>query len=1233
MGGVYTVSQVVVFRMFLNFLDDVTQVLFIGLLTGLLFFFGIVLGAYLWGLFFWIRSKIGVSHQLGLNLAVASAALSERISHEKFLSYCSSGTSSTAEGLLSIVSLSPYLWQSLAALIVLAVFWRLAVVSVFVGCVFQSLILIFFLKHSEKLFDKYQECRMARQNFESLLLKDFDMIRGSNRLELTLDVIRDARREESLQLVKVNSFYLKSLLAFMFIGSLFQWLALMMILVLPPNLSSSFTSSNLAPGLVACSILSSGLLTIAPYMMTASFGFSDFRSYAPQSEAVLQPVRNLEEDIPSNNLSVQCKDAVWLGIKYVEEKIICAVCFNVIENKDALQINNLSVHASCVPTARQKQLNAQKCHMCDMIVPTSEVVEKNGLFFHGKCLKSRSTKALDSCDSCNSALVSLPRRCKNCRKLFCNSCVLNWNEGYVCKKVCLKKIGTVCGPLTCAIPKGSFVNIFGPPKCGKSNLLRGIMGEQERLSGQCTLQGSCSYSGSALFVVPGLSVRENILFGSDFLENRYLEVVQICELDFDFQQFGGGDEMLLDESGSNVSGGQLRRICLARALYAESSCVFLDDPFVGLDPKTSDSVKERLFKFQNGNVTLFITSETPFPQCSYKIEMDNLGATTFREEHLQDGIIQDQIEEIRKENDSELSSPTRKDEHCSPEKNVLIVAFKAVSSIFWLSVAFLFLSSCCWVFLAFCWSFWLNSSFGLSQQSWGFIYLSAVVLFYFLFLVAAHFMTTSTVFPGTFLQNRALEKISSSVAFSVSSNDALRTTFLNDFSVVDKIFVSSLSGFFQRIFSLVGTLVLVGFSFPIALSVLPIIVILFVLVVRSYTRGFLSVNKALFNRLSEFKNLGSSIVQGALYVKIFQVGGKFLKMLETKAKNHALILFLKLFFPGFIIVFLPCIASIEILACILVGIFLFRVGSLGGDIAFASYALAQAVELPDALMFCFKEFGETLDGYSSFARFYNIVETIPQRSSKNDFESVELSEFSKLKVSELTVEISGKMILENVSLEIDEGKIVAFIGRTGAGKSSLLKSFMFPEIWKSGEVLLSGTSLARLSENSIRKLLSACPQFPIYFNGSVLENVGSQEAVDILRELGYNFQAEDEVRFGSLSTSQVTAFGLARALASADSKVILLDECVTKVDEIQVVRKHQRNRIVCIVLHHLEISGLFDQVFVFQKGQLSQEGHARELVKQEGIFREMFKAMDAENQELFISLSNSPTNPFYQDVL
>jgi ATP-binding cassette subfamily C (CFTR/MRP) protein 1 len=137
--------------------------------------------------------------------------------------------------------------------------------------------------------------------------------------------------------------------------------------------------------------------------------------------------------------------------------------------------------------------------------------------------------------------------------------------------------------------------ICGRVGSGKSSLISGLLDEL-----RCTpsspddsfgykIRGKAAYVAQEAFI-QNLSVRENILFGAPFDQERYDTVVEACSLTSDFALMPSGDACEIGERGVNLSGGQKQRVAIARAVYSDAEVFLFDDPLSAVDPEVANHI-------------------------------------------------------------------------------------------------------------------------------------------------------------------------------------------------------------------------------------------------------------------------------------------------------------------------------------------------------------------------------------------------------------------------------------------------------------------------------------------------------------------------------------------------------------------------------------------------------------------------------------------------------------------
>uniref|UniRef100_A0A8C5FPV0 ABC-type glutathione-S-conjugate transporter n=1 Tax=Gadus morhua TaxID=8049 RepID=A0A8C5FPV0_GADMO len=210
------------------------------------------------------------------------------------------------------------------------------------------------------------------------------------------------------------------------------------------------------------------------------------------------------------------------------------------------------------------------------------------------------------------------------------------------------------------VPQGSLVAVVGQVGCGKSSLISALLGEMEKIEGDVAVRGSVAYVPQQAWI-QNATLRDNILFGKPFAEQKYHSVLEACALTPDLEVLPGGDMTEIGEKGINLSGGQRQRVSLARSLYSDADVYLLDDPLSAVDAHVAKHIFDNLIGPEGalkGKTRLLVTHGVSFlPQVdnilvmvdgrvtemgSYQELLDQNGAFA---EFLRNYAIEDVIEE------------------------------------------------------------------------------------------------------------------------------------------------------------------------------------------------------------------------------------------------------------------------------------------------------------------------------------------------------------------------------------------------------------------------------------------------------------------------------------------------------------------------------------------------------------------------------------------------------------
>lgn len=172
------------------------------------------------------------------------------------------------------------------------------------------------------------------------------------------------------------------------------------------------------------------------------------------------------------------------------------------------------------------------------------------------------------------------------------------------------------------VKKGSLVGICGSVGSGKSSLLSALLGQMTLLEGNLAASGGFAYVSQQAWVL-NESLKENILFGSEYDQDKYNAVLEACGLLQDLAELPYGEMTEIGERGVNLSGGQRQRVGLARALYSDRPILLLDDPLSAVDACVGSHVFHKAIKeFSKGKTILFVTHQLQYlPECDLVILM------------------------------------------------------------------------------------------------------------------------------------------------------------------------------------------------------------------------------------------------------------------------------------------------------------------------------------------------------------------------------------------------------------------------------------------------------------------------------------------------------------------------------------------------------------------------------------------------------------------------------------
>jgi len=312
---------------------------------------------------------------------------------------------------------------------------------------------------------------------------------------------------------------------------------------------------------------------------------------------------------------------------------------------------------------------------------------------------------------------------------------------------------------------------------------------------------------------------------------------------------------------------------------------------------------------------------------------------------------------------------------------------------------------------------------------------------------------------------------------------------------------------------------------------------------------------------------------------------------------------------------------------------------LWGGAQASSYEIQISIGTLTAFVLLFKRFFDPItsvgeewqtiqSALSGAERIFQVLDLPVEEHLPASYKTVP-NPISGIEVNDLTFGYSeDQLVLENISFSVLPGEHVAMVGRTGAGKSSILNLLggLYPPL--KGSVRVSELDPCKINETERRMIIGIVPQTVYLFSGSILENLtlgdsnvpfeSVEQAVSIagaealIRGLpdGYETQINNHAGSGlQLSSGQRQLLSLARALIW-DPAILLFDEATSAIDSASEaafrialqteISRHQR--AVLTVAHRLSTAREADRVIVLENGQILEMGTPEELIRKNGRF-------------------------------
>ena len=397
---------------------------------------------------------------------------------------------------------------------------------------------------------------------------------------------------------------------------------------------------------------------------------------------------------------------------------------------------------------------------------------------------------------------------------------------------------------------------------------------------------------------------------------------------------------------------------------------------------------------------------------------------------------------------------------------------------------------------------------------------------------------------------------------------------------------------------------------------------LIILSVNSFGRRVLIASEKSQESTSNLAGLIGESINGMSTIRAFAaenwIEKRFYKRLSTnkKAKYKTLKL---LAFQHPVVGF---VEAFGILAILGLGAARINLGLLTSE-EFSSF-FAAILMLIDPISHVSTNFNDYKQAEASIKRLKNIN----QEPVEDDKENLRRISNCEGKISFKKVNFAyekDNQVLKNINLEIKRGEVTAFVGASGAGKSTMLALILKFITPNNGNIFIDDKNLKILNTKDIRKNIALVQQQPFLFSGTIIDvirmgrNFTKEEVIEsarkanahnFIQKLPEKYETEITERGSNFSGGQIQRIAIARAILGNPS-ILLLDEATSALDaesefEVQKgLNRAMKDRTVIVIAHRLATTQEANKIVVFDKGEIIEVGKHIDLINKPGIYKEL----------------------------
>ncbi|KAF4697379.1 ATP-binding cassette sub- C member 8 [Perkinsus olseni] len=805
------------------------------------------------------------------------------------------------------------------------------------------------------------------------------------------------------------------------------------------------------------------------------------------------------------------------------------------------------------------------------------------------------------------------------------------------------------------IPRDKLTIIIGASASGKSSFLQAIMGQMPKLAGNVANRSA----GEGVAYVPqtawiyNATVRDNILFGEPFDEERYDRAVNCSQLARDLLIFPAGAVIASVDrrEGVNMSGGQKQRLALARAMYSNYELVLLDDPISALDASVARAAfQEGIQGMMRGRTRVLVTNRVEFVHAAdWVVVMDGKGGlagvgtpseldkncSEFR--RLVSLAQSDDATVDEKSNGGSGGAATESTADSSEEvakekeaaKALVKTEERATGAVQWRIVK-LYANAMTWpltivAMFVFSEGFRVTAAWWLSKWSahpdspaardvayymgiYGLICLGQLVsLFFGQIMTAICGIAAARTLHARMYDCLLRAKMS---FFYSTPIGRILNRFSKDVQDMDRNLGPALTMTVSAVLTLIGTMVLLSLSAYYTLIAFAPVLLAFYYVQNYYRCTSREVKRLDALTRSPIYNHFQQTQDGISTILAFRKQDAMDGLNSHLIDHHIRCNVVQMSSNRWLAIRLEAFGGFLVL---ITAVFLIMARNIINQ-GVAGLAISSALQITAALSMLTRVIAMAENSFNSVERIVEYSEVEPEAPPviENNRPPKNWPEEGNITYKMVTARYRSDLapVLRNVSFSLKGGEKIGVIGRTGAGKTSLLLTlFRIIEI-ESGRMTIDGVDISKIGLRDLRSKLGIIPQEPLIFGGTLRSNVdpfGKHSDEEVSKALASAHLANMPLNTsiaaggGNLSAGQRQLVCLARVILR-NSKILVLDEATASLDAqtdalVQLTIREAFAECTVITIAH-RLSTVIDghRIIVMDKGQIVESGTPAELL-------------------------------------